>query len=425
MEAESLVLSLFSGAGGFSYGFSQAGLRPLFGIDINRDACRTYQRNLHTPCHLIDIKTTPPRAIKNRMGRRRPFIVIGGPPCQGFSTAGLRGSQDPRNALIFHYGAIIREVAPRWFVFENVEGLLTSRGGQDVARLIQECVRGGYSVRIQKVNLAAYGVPQTRKRVLVIGNRLGMDFAFPPDSHSYDSGKARKVSSLPMAPTLAEAIAGLGPAVCAPKDQSPYASSEPVNAFDATMRAGHDFPWVTRHCQEARVSQRPQITHLKPGQTMKDLPPKLWHKSFAERANRRVSDGTPSDRRGGAPAGIKRLHGDRQAPTITGAATRELIHYQEHRPLTIRECARLQTFPDHYQWEGCHASVIQQIANAVPPLAARVLAHHIQDIDGRFGSGLVSVHQQKTPRLLGFVLTEAAGMSPALRHTQGLLEKLL
>lgn len=424
MNPEHLAVSLFSGAGGFSYGFSQAGLKPLFGAEINKDACHSYELNVKSPCHQIDLGTVDPRVLKSMTGGEKPFVIIGGPPCQGFSTAGPRNAEDPRNRLIFNYLAIVEELAPRWFIFENVEGLLTSGSGQDLARLVKEFVRLGYSIRLQKVNLASYGVPQTRKRVLIIGNRLGIDFEFPPELYSYDSGKAKKVSGLPMAPTLDTAVEGLGSPVFNKKDIAYYSTPEPASSFEAEMRRGNDMQGVTQHFQSADITGKGQVELLLPGQTMKDLPPELWHESFKRRANRRVSDGTPTEKRGGAPSGIKRLHGNLQALTITSAASREFIHPREHRPLTIRECARIQTFPDCYQWEGNSASVIQQIGNAVPPLAASILARHIQEVDGRFGSGLKHAVQVGRPGLLGFLLTEAAGMSPALKTTEALLTGL-
>lgn len=422
MSTDDVVVSLFAGAGGFSTGFSLAGLKPLFGAEINADACQTYQLNVGSPCHQLDLGTVEPTQLEKLAGGRRPFVVIGGPPCQGFSTAGPRNSADPRNQLIFNYLNIVRRLAPRWFVFENVEGLLTSGGGKDLARLVREFVGMGYSIRLQKVNLASYGVPQTRKRVLIIGNRLGIDFQFPEELFSFDSGKAKKTSGKPRAPSLAEAIAGLGAAATTRGSMVPYASAEPVNAFDARMREGNLAGTVTHHVR-VEPAGRMLVELLRPGQTMKDLPPELWHESYRRRANRRVSDGTPTEKRGGAPSGIKRMHGNLQSLTITGAATREFIHPIEHRPLTIRECARIQTFPDKYQWIGNNASVIQQIGNAVPPLAAERLATHLQEIDGSFGAD-TQPEGAKAAKLLGFVLTEALGMSPALKSTEALLMEM-
>ena len=424
MQSSHLVISLFSGAGGFSYGFSQAGLKPSFGAEIDADACSSYQLNVGSPCHRLDLSSVQPKILKEMAGGKSPFVIIGGPPCQGFSTAGGRNAADPRNRLIFNYMAIVEELTPSWFVFENVEGLLTSGAGEDLARLVSTFISLGYSVRLQKLNLAAFGVPQTRKRVVIIGNRLGINFQFPSELCSYDSGKAKKRSQLPMAPTVDEALAGLGTAAIGKSEFVSYKTIDPESSFDEMMRSGNDRSSVTQHYRSDDDAEKQRIAMLKPGQTMKDLPEDLWHESFKRRANRRVSDGTPTENRGGSPSGIKRLHGDRQALTITGAATREFIHPKLHRPLTIRECARIQTFPDLYQWEGNTASVIQQIGNAVPPLAARVLASHIQQIDGQFGSGIQTASQIGSPRLLGFLLTEAFGMSPALKKTQELLAQL-
>lgn len=320
---------------------------------------------------------------------------------------------------------IVAEVRPRWFIFENVEGLLTSGHGAAVFALVREFLGLGYSVRVHKINLAAYGVPQTRKRVLIIGNRLGVDFSLPPEVHSYDSGKSKKRSSMPFAPTLDQALEGLGEAVLSKTAIVPYSATEAVNSFDQLMRTGNSSGGVTEHFHSTDAKDEERYSLLKPGQTMKDLPEKYWHDSFKRRAFRRVKDGTPSEKRGGAPSGIKRLHGDLQSLTITGAAPREFIHPHEHRPLTIRECARIQTFPDRYRFHGNTASVTQQIGNAVPPLAASAIAGHLQALDGAFGSGIQPPLHRLEPRLLGFVLTEATGMSDALKKTEMMLNSLL
>lgn len=418
------VLSFFSGAGGFSHGFSQAGLKPICGADIDRDACSSYEANVGGTCHNLDLAQVNPAFFQAAFRGKEPFAVIGGPPCQGFSTAGTREGSDPRNRLIVNYFNMVACLRPRWFIFENVEGLLTSGNGGAVSSLVREFIRIGYSVRLQKANLAAYGVPQTRKRVFIIGNRMGIDFDFPEETCSFDSGKSRKHSGKPFAPTLSEAIAGLGFPARIRSDTVSYGASVPVNAFDGLMRAGNSTETVTEHFHTTTGKDAERYALLKPGQTMKDLPQALWHESFKRRAFRRVMDGTPTEKRGGAPSGIKRLHGNLQSLTITSAASREFIHPDAQRPLTIRECARIQTFPDHYVFAGNAASVMQQIGNAVPPMAAIVFAHHLQMLDGRFGSGLQVSAQAKEPRLLGFLLTESSGMSQALQTTNSLLHSI-
>jgi len=419
------VVSLFSGAGGFSYGFSSVGLKPICGAELNLSACMTYEDNVGSPCHNVDLGTISPGFFKELLGGAQPFVIIGGPPCQGFSTAGPRNADDPRNRLIFNYLRIVDEVRPRWFIFENVEGLLTSGRGRDVAALVHRFLGIGYSVRLEKVNLAGYGVPQTRKRVLIIGNRLGADFSFPEERFSYDSGKARKLSEKPFGPTVLDALGGLGDAAKKRNETVGYASPEPLNAYDALMRHGNKLGVVTEHFDATLPRDAHRYGLLSPGHTMKDLPEEFWHESFRRRAFRRVMDGTPTEKRGGAPSGIKRLHGELQSLTITGAASREFIHPQAHRPLTRRECARLQTFPDWYRFHGAAASVAQQIGNAVPPLAAAEFARHLRDLDGAFGSGRSNPCSVASPRLLGYVLTDSTGKSDALKATESLLHGLM
>jgi DNA (cytosine-5)-methyltransferase 1 len=419
------VLTLFSGAGGFSYGFAMAGLKPLCGAEIDSDACQSYEANVGSTCYNMDLSQASPSFFKDLLGGREPFALIGGPPCQGFSTAGSRNAEDPRNRLIFNYLQIVSEVKPRWFIFENVEGLLTSGQGEAVSSLVREFLRIGYSVRVEKVNLAAYGVPQTRKRVLIIGNRLDIDFQFPEELYSYDSGKAKKRSSKPFAPTLLQAVNGLGSAVAKRTQTSSYVDPAPLNKYDSLMREGNSSGVITEHFDNTGAEDSHRFSLLKCGQTMKDLPEELWHESFRKRAFRRVKDGTPTEKRGGAPSGIKRLHGDLQSLTITGAASREFIHPEHNRPLTIRECARIQSFPDRYHFFGNAASVMQQIGNAVPPTAAAIFARHLQELEGSFGSGSQITRQIRSPRLLGYRLTESTGMSGALKNTDSLLSSFL
>lgn len=418
------VISLFSGAGGFSYGFAQAGLKPVFGAELDSDACATYEKNLARDCHALDLSSADPDFFKNALGRREAFIVIGGPPCQGFSTAGPRQALDPRNRLIFNYLNIVRTVCPRWFIFENVEGLLTSGNGGAVSSLVKEFLDIGYSVRVQKVNFAAFGVPQTRKRVLIVGNRLGIDFAFPEEVYSYDSGKSKKSNGKPFAPTLQDALGGLGSPATSRHETAPYATLIPFGDFDSRMRDGNQTGSVSEHFSNVSAKDAIRYGLLTPGQTMKDLPVEYQHDSFRRRAFRRVQDGTPTEKRGGAPSGIKKLHSHLQCLTITGAASREFIRPDLDRPLTIRECARIQTFPDSYEFVGNAASVAQQIGNAVPPLAARVFAEHIIRLEGRFGGDTGGRPKTGRPRLLGFHLTEADGMSEALKKTDALLRDL-
>ncbi|MEC4814002.1 MAG: DNA cytosine methyltransferase [Scytonema sp. PMC 1069.18] len=419
------VVSLFSGAGGLSLGFAQAGRKPVFGVDINRDACRTYENNLSVPCHNLDFNASDQSSLLNLLAPyQNVFAVIGGPPCQGFSTAGSRNGLDPRNKLIFNYFAIVEQIRPKWFLFENVEGLLTSNSGKSIFELVCRFINLGYSLRLEKVNFAAYGLPQSRKRVIIIGNRLGASFHFPFETHSFNAGKHNKLKPLfPSSPTLDEAISGLPEAVKSDCN-TPYTSTQASSEYDTLMRFLNHSGGVRHHFSTSSNDDLERYRLLKPGQTMKDLPEDLWHPSFRKRAFRRVKDGTPTEKRGGAPAGIKRLHSHQCSPTITCASSREFIHFSFDRALTLRECARLQSFPDGYVFSLNTSSIATQIGNAFPPLIAKIFAQHLMQLDGRAGSGLAFEKEQKA-QLIGYRLTDASGMSPALMHTESLLNSLM
>lgn len=415
------IVALFAGAGGLSSGFAAAGLKPKVAVELDADACATYERNLGVAPLQMDIANPATiEAVSASIGPGPVSAVIGGPPCQGFSTAGGRWADDSRNRLIFSYFAVVEALQPRWFLFENVEGLLTSGGGDAIVRLVRSFIKRGYSVRLQKVNFGVFGLPQTRKRVIIVGNRLGADFDLPAATHSFDSGKHRSKSQLPPSPSLEEALAGLGDASKDATARILYSSTTPANAYDALMRG--EMSNVSMHYWSASEADQERFRHLQPGQTMKDLPERLWHSSFKRRAFRRVIDGTPTERRGGAPSGLKRLEGHLNGLTVTSATTREFVHPTADRPLTLREAARLQSFADYYEFEGRALSKASQIGNAFPPICAHVFAQHLAKIDGQFGSDLgVGC---RPPHLIDFILTEASGMSPALRTTSDALAAL-
>lgn len=412
------IVALFAGAGGLSSGFASAGLKPKVAVELDADACATYERNLGVAPLQMDVSDSATiAAILASVGSDSVSAVIGGPPCQGFSTAGGRWADDPRNQLIFSYFAIVDALQPRWFLFENVEGLLTSGGGLAIVNLVRSFLERGYSVRLQKVNFASLGLPQTRKRVILVGNRIGAGFDFPTATHSFNSGKHKSAGLLPRSPSLNEALMGLGSALKDATARVPYAFELPDSLYDEVMRDGMSD--VSMHYWSATVADQERFVHLRSGQTMKDLPEHLWHSSFKRRAFRRVIDGTPTERRGGAPSGLKRLNGHLNALTVTSAATREFIHPTEDRPLTLREAARLQSFRDSFEFEGSSISKARQIGNAFPPMCAEHFAKHLLSIDGQFGSD--RSNGREPARLIDFVLTDSNGMSPALRATSDAL----
>ena len=340
-------------------------------------------------------------------------MLLGGPPCQGFSSAGVKAGDDPRNSLLSHYIRLLEGVRPKWFVMENVEGLLTNDGGSHVRDTVAAFLEAGYSLNLEKVYAQGYGIPQRRKRVLIVGNRLGHDFLFPEPVTRFSGSIFRKGEI-----TFATAVGDLPPA--ATEAGEPLAFRKPPQNELQTYLRG-DAHTVTDHYSVALSDvQLGRVRGLQPGQTMKDLPEHLQHDSFRRRAFRRVMDGTPVEKRGGAPSGLKRLFADEPSLTITSAATREFVHPAEDRLLTLRECARLQTFPDSFEFAGSVASRIQQIGNAIPPMLARAVGEHIAH-----EYGFAARYSGNGQSHLRFSLTRSEGMSPALMQTESLLTELV
>ena len=409
------AFSLFCGAGGCSLGFKQAGYEILFATDIDKAAISSYRTNFpETNCVEADIQELVFEKLLLDTGLvpGELDILIGGPPCQGFSTAGLRFWDDPRNFLLKQYIYALQTIKPKWFLMENVEGLLTSDKGRYIYEAVKAFIECGYQIRVEKLYSQEYSIPQIRKRVLILGNRLGINFKLPePKVGAY--GRIFRVSNV----TLRDTITGL-PKPTANKQEKLVYTSPAMSSWERYLRG--TAKEVTEHFfQKMTDLQLKRIKALKSGQTMKDLPADLQHESFKRRANRRVMDGTPSEKRGGAPSGLKRLFFDEPSLTITGAATREFIHPVEDRPLTIRETARIQTFPDNFLFSGNSADKIQQVGNAIPPLMAYIFAEYIKNVYG------FEPESNAPGKLLGFTLTKASAMSPPLKMTDKLLSNLL
>ena len=377
------VVDLFCGGGGLSLGFAQAGFEVVLAVDKHATAVRTYRVNLDSRvvCGDLSWELDLPAAT----------VFVGGPPCQGFSSSGRRKPGDQRNSLVSRFAEIVAGFRPAAFVFENVEGFLTAENGDRVLELLMPLIEVGYCIHLCKVNAANYGVPQHRKRVIAIGG-LGWEPSFPRPTHSaYGAPGARLAGQhLPFAPTVLEALESLPTPVAEAPGRPEGHCYRPLKGIDL---------------ERARA--------LRPGQRMRDLPKRLWHDSYRRRAFRRVIDGTPTERRGGAPAGILRLCGDEPSKAITSGARSEFLHLIEDRNLTLRECARLQTFPDTFLFAGTFTERIQLIGDAVPPRLAFGIARSLhKDLQ-------VAAPTSSPGKLLSFVPTLSKGMSPALERVTG------
>jgi len=417
IEKKPTAISLFCGAGGCSLGFKNAGYNILYANDKDKQAIETYKKNFNgTLVELEDVDRVDFSNVLKRIGldKGELDILIGGPPCQGFTSAGARFLDDPRNHLLHSYINALNELRPKWFLMENVEGLLTMDKGKCIANVVNALIDAGYFVRVDKVYSQEYGIPQRRKRVIIIGNRLGYDFSLPKPTVNIGGNIFRNSEN-----SLWMAIKGL-PAASVTEAELKY--ENPLQEGDLMERYFRNKCFfVNDHTYNKPTGiQLERISLLKEGDTMKNLPEHLQHDSFKKRANRRVMDGTPSEKRGGSPSGLKRLNSQEPSLTITSAAIREFIHPKEDRALTIRECARIQTFPDNFQFIGNSAEKIQQIGNAIPPLLAEILGNHIND-----NYGFVEKNNMGKGRFLGFSLTKASAMSPALKNTDLLLSSII
>ncbi|MBQ3536605.1 MAG: DNA cytosine methyltransferase [Alistipes sp.] len=363
-------IDLFSGCGGMSLGFKMAGVHSILASDIDENCEKTFTRNFpNTPFLRKDITSINKIDLDNIIGDNIPDIIIGGPPCQGFSLANKnRGKieDDPRNKLFYHFVKIINWYSPKAFVMENVKGLLSMQNGKVLQTIINEFTSAGegYNVAYKVLKASDYGVPQSRERVIIIGFRkdLGITPTFPsPTVNSYITVDMA-ISDLP------EIHAGGGYEMMSYK-------YEPQNDFQRLMRSKSTI--VHNHIAMKHTKRLIERFHaIKQGQSLLDV----WETHGS------VKRGNPSEK-----SSIKfgqnnqRLFGDKPAPTIAASFQSNFVHPTLDRNFTAREGARLQSFPDDFIFEGMRTkmswekglSQYQQIGNAVPVLMAYEIAKNL------------------------------------------------
>lgn len=302
-ETPFAFVDLFCGAGGLTQGLLESGLQPVAAAEIAQVACATHKRNFPScRIHCGDVHQFGSRWLEEA-GVREVHLVVGGPPCQGFSVAGRRNPDDPRNRLFYEFIRVVSELRPWYVVMENVPGILTMASGQVKETILAAFAEIGYpNASIAVLEAAAYGVPQIRPRAIFVANRLGLPNPFP-------------------APQLLPAA--YKPIESAISDLPAYT---PVPAIN------HEW---TRH--SAQMMER--IAKVPPGGSL--------YESFFD-AWKRQYPGLPS-------MTIKENHGGTH------------IHPSLNRVISAREMARLQTFPDTFLFEGTMKKAMWQIGNAVPP----------------------------------------------------------
>lgn len=381
MSASKLVaIDLFCGAGGLSEGFRRAGARIPFALDFDEVACETYALN-HPDTHVEarSIIRFPSREIL-RLAGGHVDIILGGPSCQGFSTHGRKNGwvrpEDDRNKLWTKMLRVVDALRPSAFLMENVPGLMIFDKGRLANTIFRGFERLGYEVQHKIILAADYGLPQLRRRLFIVGTRKGVDFSLPDPTHlgawrrdTIDKWESER-ERLGLLPHVScwDAIGDLPLLGVAPSEAEADYASLPLSSFAAAMR-GESEAVTDHHVRPLGDLAARLVSYVPRGGTWRDIPPHLLPDRF--RGMRRT-DGTNL---------IGRLDPDRPAYTITtqfnNVTTGCFTHPFEDRSLSVREGARLQSFPDSYKFTGSLTAQCRQIGNAVPPLLAEVLGRSL------------------------------------------------
>lgn len=363
-------IELFAGAGGLMLGLEMAGFSTLVASEVHPDPCKTLSHNFPgTPVICEDIKKLSGADLLKAAGKKKNFnvdLVAGGPPCQGFSNAGLKDPDDPRNTLIGDFIRIVEEVRPRFFLMENVEGLKNLHNGILFKRVLQKFENTGYQIHWKVLFAADYGVPQMRKRLFIVGSRDHEGFEFPEPTHyppEQIQGNLFDSNGKPYV-TVGDALGDI-PQIDQGEITTTY-DSPPKTEYEKMMRAGAKK--LTNHqASKHRKETAEYYALLPPGGNWQSIPEHLRKKK----------------------QGMQRWPLDGLSRTITTEPT-DFIHPVLHRIPTIRELARIQSFPDTYEFLGQrttgnkmrrlgYCAQSQQVGNAVPPLLAKAVGTAIME----------------------------------------------
>ncbi|EGV43416.1 DNA cytosine methyltransferase [Bizionia argentinensis JUB59] len=365
------VVDLFSGCGGLALGFKWAGFNTLLASDVDENCEKTYTHNFpNVPFIRNDLRDISTAEIKSIISRT-PDVVIGGPPCQGFSLANKNRNKvksDPRNELFYEFVRVVTDLQPKAFVMENVRGLLSMQKGEVIKLMKEEFENAGIGYQVDyKVLLASdYGVPQNRHRVIMIGIRKDLEKQPLFPNKTYEN---------PV--TVWEAISDLPQIKASEGDEKMMYETDPENNFQEFIRQENQKVYnhiAMRHTQ--RLINRFQV--IKAGES-------LAHVSQEYGA---VKRGNPKEKSKVVfSQNNQRLRANKPAPTIAASFQSNFIHPFLHRNFTAREGARLQSFPDNFIFQGMRTkmswekglSQYQQIGNAVPPLLGYAIAKALQE----------------------------------------------
>jgi DNA (cytosine-5)-methyltransferase 1 len=345
------VIDLFAGCGGLSKGFLDAGYNIIVGVDNDQAALNTFLIN-HDGAETLNADLSKQETfdeIKRIAGERSIDVVIAGPPCQGFSLSGPRNFDDDRNELYLAVIEMVRQYQPKGFIIENVPGMATLYDGQIKDEILKRFDNMGYNIKCKILCAADYGVPQMRKRLIFMGVRKDIgEPVFPKPIFTPNNYR-----------TCRDAISDLSSRENESGTEEDAYSSEPQTEYQRFMRknstALHNHV-ATNHTQMVKDT----IALVPEGGNYKDLPAG-WGES------RKFNEAWT------------RYHGDKPSKTID-TGHRNHFHYKYNRVPTIRENARLQSFPDDFIFTGTRTQQNRQVGNAVPPLLGYALGKILLEI---------------------------------------------
>ena len=373
-QKEISLIDLFCGAGGLSLGFELANFRVDLAVEIEENYFKAYKRNhpnnllLNEDITELDCKKIAGKFLKNV----KIDGIIGGPPCIGFSSVGNRKQDDPRNMLVFFFIKWVEYFKPTFFVMENVKGILTMSKGQVVEKIIKMYNDIGYKCKMEVLLAAEYGVPQLRERVFFIGTKDSSIRSLKINKTNKNKITMKSNSGKNMLPpylTVRDALSDI-------LEINPLTKQR---VEDSTIN--YNRPPLTQYQEYLRKDSTELYDHFAPNHS------ELMRRrmSFIDQGMNHSSLPKEFQLKGGYPNIYGRLHLDSPADTITGncgcvSAPGRFIHPTQDRAISIREAARLQSFPDKYKFCGTMRDKYKQIGNAVPPLMAFAVAKSIQNM---------------------------------------------
>jgi len=357
-NSKPIAIELFSGAGGLSIGLEEAGFEIVLANEIDKYFAKSFELNhLNTKLICDDIHNIDFQNELQTLGVTQVDLVSGGPPCQGFSTLGSKNKQDPRNSLFYEYLRAVNEIKPSYIIFENVSGFKTMYGGTVYRTLVDELDNLGYDIAASVLESSNFGLPQIRKRTIVVGWKKHLKKVHLPEpTHCNRNSLFNLAQKL----TLMDAISDL-PELGANDNKEAY-KTNPKNEYQLQLR-GNNTEKLTEHNSANYGEKMREILSLIPaGGTVNDLPERLRPKGYFSNTYARLLPNQP-------------------APTITRnfgtPSSSRCVHPFQNRALSTREGARLQGFPDDYVFYGSKCSKNLQIGNAVPPIFGAVIAKEI------------------------------------------------